>query len=537
MAKSIGILSNGVLRETADAWLLSFGQDDERWLPKEIARPVNYSKGYFEAEGWFAKRAMAQHMAKVSRKALPTEQLMQMLQIDTGYQVDQASSRPHQVQAYEKACKLRASALFMACRSGKTKVAIDVATTHLRDGRIDHVLWLCPVSVIPTAQWQWSRFAPGIDSVTFFGLETLSGCRHSRYGALLTMMRAKRCMLVVDESHMVKNTQSRRAKRTAELASMASVKMLMTGTPVTRNIEDLYQQFCVLDRRILGYHNRFAFSKAHLIYSDKYPGLVKRTQDVHYLTARMEPFVYEFFPPEDAGDSWDSVTTSLTPNQRHWYDAVKEAVLWRISQYDRATSDIYVLFTALQSIVSGHISSRVLNRALGTKGQHPQGITFATNKLDAMLEQRAEVDGQVVVWCSRLHEVSTICAAIPSAYVVTGHQSPQDRHSAVQAFRANPSATLVATTQVARRGIDLYEADTAMFYGHSFDWEAREQAAARIKAPGIKDRPCTFVDFVSSHSLDERVIESYVRKANIVGQFVAMLRKDKEAALKALATL
>lgn len=114
-----------------------------------------------------------------------------------------------------------------------------------------------------------------------------------------------------------------------------------------------------------------------------------------------------------------------------------------------------------------------------------------------------------------------------ASFVVTDGIPPTERHEVIQRFRASACGTLTVMVQVARRGIDLFEADTAVFYGQSFDFESREQSIRRIQAPGIKDRSCRTIDLVYRDSLDERILASHGRKENIVADLLRLLRENK----------
>ncbi len=91
----------------------------------------------------------------------------------------------------------------------------------------------------------------------------------------------------------------------------------------------------------------------------------------------------------------------------------------------------------------------------------------------------------------------------------------------------------LATTPVAKRGIDIFECDHAFFFGQSFDYESREQAAARIRLPN-KQRPCHYYDMLYRDSLAEppgvfhRVLHGGQRLgAELVGRHVGVVGEQK----------
>src|SRR5207248_10121611 len=52
---------------------------------------------------------------------------------------------------------------------------------------------------------------------------------------------------VLDESHAIKNPESKSAKAIIELSTLAVKKIIISGTPVANKPEDLWNQFFFLD--------------------------------------------------------------------------------------------------------------------------------------------------------------------------------------------------------------------------------------------------------------------------------------------------
>jgi superfamily II DNA or RNA helicase len=534
------IVCEEIVDECANAWRVKI-DSEEYWIPFRVGSVLNYLKAILDVESWFVRQCLADACADSRNRApVPLAELVAELSYPVEEaRVDQAASRTHQRAAFEKLKDRLAFALLMKCRTGKTKVGIDLACHHALSGRIRQVLWLCPVSVIPTARWQWGRFgkAPQItepDTLRIFGLETLSRCKVERFEALHKWALAAPTLCVIDESHMVKTPHANRSRRAEALAQVCAVKGIMSGSPITRDIGDIYAQLKILDWRILYYRNKHQFDRKHIEYSTKYPGVVARTRNESYIAERSEPFVFEYFPPDNAADVYDTERVWMSEEQSEWYERIKGRIIDRIERYEARAQDIYLLFTALQSVLSGEISPRIL-RHVGLSAD--ASIQIASPKLDALAELRAEIDEKVIVWCSRRHEIETIVAALPDTYRITGDIPSAERHEIIQRFRQSACGTLVAMTQVAKRGIDIFEADTAIFYGQSFDYESREQAAARIQAPGIKKTPCRYVDLIYNDSLDERIQASHGRKENIIKSFVRLMRISKEKAIEEMRKL
>ena len=514
--------------------------DDDYWIPRHLATIRDYDRGLMDVESWFVRQCLDETAAIRPAVAASLDALVDELTVAKGRtMISQADSRPHQRDAFEKLRRRKVFALLMKCRTGKTKVGIDLACNHVMNGNVGQVLWLCPVSVIPTARWQWSVFAqtlrlsePG--TLRIFGTETLSSCKQERFDELMAWACRAPTLLVIDESHMVKTCHAKRSKRAEQLAAACRVRGIMSGSPITRDIRDLYQQFRMLDWRILGYRNIHQFYRRHVEWSERIPGVVSRAVNTDYLAERIEPFSIEFFPPDNPDDEYHTHHVRMSEEQREWYERVKETIIARIERYESTPVDVYLLFTALQSVLAGELSLAILRR-MGLADTSPRQLDIP--KLSALARARAEIDAPAIVWCTRRHEIVRVAETLPDTCIVTGSQPPTERHGIIQRFRKSACGTLVAMVQVAKRGIDIFEADTAFFFGQSFDWESREQAAARIQAPGIKETPCQYIDLIYEDSLDERIQASHGRKENIVRQFIALMRDNKAKAIEEMRKL
>src|SRR5690606_3131865 len=132
--------------------------------------------------------------------------------------------------------------------------------------------------------------------------------------------------VIVDESGYIKGHAARRSVRIAELSARSRYRLLLTGTPLTQGVEDLWSQMRFLSKEILGYESFYSFARSHLEYSEKYPGMIVGTRHVDRLAERIAPFVYQVtkeecldLPPK----LYDSLYFDLTPEQGAAYIQAK----------------------------------------------------------------------------------------------------------------------------------------------------------------------------------------------------------------------
>ncbi|GAP73077.1 hypothetical protein SAMD00024442_6_36 [Candidatus Symbiothrix dinenymphae] len=163
---------------------------------------------------------------------------------------------PNQSIARRHLLPRKVGALFMKMGTGKTRVAIELVNSV---ADLDLVVWVGPLrtiepiaSEIPTIKEEiakWGGFLA--KEVLFIGAETI-GQSDRKYLQLYNRLRtAWKAFVVIDESIKIKNLTAKRTQRMIELSEMTEYKLILNGTPMTRDLLDLYPQMNFLSPKIL----------------------------------------------------------------------------------------------------------------------------------------------------------------------------------------------------------------------------------------------------------------------------------------------
>ena len=76
---------------------------------------------------------------------------------------------------------------------------------------------------------------------------------------LLDILAKNRCLMVIDESQGIKNPDAGRTKFFLSISNRPDYKRILTGTPVTTGVENLFTQLNFLSPKILNMSNFYAF--------------------------------------------------------------------------------------------------------------------------------------------------------------------------------------------------------------------------------------------------------------------------------------
>ncbi len=454
----------------------------------------------------------------------------------------------HQRPPIDKLLPSRVGGLFMAMGTGKTRVAIELVAR--RRHKIDRVVWFCPVSLKETADYEIRKHTDaGDDDIYLFddrttqrsvprsatwyvvGLESMGSSDRTVLAAndLIT----PQTFVVVDESSYIKGHHARRTRRLTYMAERARYRLIMTGTPMTQGVQDLYAQMRFLSPKILGYSSFYSFAANHLEYSEKYPGLVIRAHNTDWLAAKMQPYVYQVTKEEASLNLppklYDSWYFRLTPEQVAAYEQAKEEILLSCPDDLLDSYVIFQLFTALQQIVSGF-----WNRG-------GQLLEFSHHRLDTLQEviEALPAGEKIIIWCKYRYSVRAITEALVGQYgpdsVVQfyGDLPETDRSAQLARFR-HDARFLVATQATGGHGLTLNEAVYSIFYENEFKYAHRVQAEDRNHRIGQARRP-TYIDIQSRAKIEERISQSLAKKGNALDDFRRKIEAVKKLGKKGLA--
>lgn len=437
----------------------------------------------------------------------------------------------HQRAAVEKLSRLKVGGLFMDMGTGKTRVAIELV--WLRRHKISQCVWFCPVSLMEMARRELLKhttctdadihvFGPRTRESTLpkagwyiVGLESLGSS--ARVVCTLDKLIDEKTFIVVDESTYIKGHRAKRTKRLTVLGNRTAYRLILTGTPITQGIEDLYSQMSFLSPKILDYYSWYTFRRHHVVFDPTRKGLIVDRYDTYVVYQRIAPYVYEVkkedcleLPPKSYQQLW----CPLTEEQQQLYRAVKERFYDDLLEYDPAETGvaIYRLFSGLHAVSCGV-------RPAGFVGEK----RLETGRVEALTGMLKGINAQhVVVWVNYLESIDALrqsfSGAFPSVnvYELRGTLSPKLRTYNLDCWKRN-GGILLATQGTGGHGLSLTEAAYVLFFSDGWKYSDRLQAEDRCHRIG-QTRNVHYVTIGCNCGLDERIRSSLLRKANALAE-------------------
>lgn len=364
----------------------------------------------------------------------------------------------------EKLRRLKVGALFMGCGTGKTQTAVTLINST---DNIDLVLWIAPLRTIDTIKAEIalcdSRY-----QIAFYGVESI-GQSDRIYREVFDLVQAhKHVFMVVDESLKIKNLRAKRTMRLIQIGQLAEYKLILNGTPVTKNILDIYPQMLFLSPKILQ-KNFYRFRDDYCTYwQKKVHGRVKETHitgftNVEHLLSLIEPYVYECSLDLPLSKKYRVAYWEMTDEEREGYDMLKYELL--TMAWDRDAQ----IIGALQRL------------------QHYYCV--AEDKFKAL---QGEVTDKTVIFCKFRRSVDRLKELYPD--------------------------TPILTYGTSSFGLNLQDYSKIIYFDKTFDFAFREQSEARIYRTGQQDN-CEYLDLTGDVGLEDVIDKCISKKIGLVEAF------------------
>ena len=444
---------------------------------------------------------------------------------------------PHQRTAVNKLLPVRVGGLFMEMGTGKTLSAIELVSR--RQYKISNVIWFCPVGLKSTIDFEIRKHTDCQSIYVFddktnmqnvpdslwyiIGIESMSSS--NRMVLTANALINENSFVIVDESSYIKGHDSLRTKRITLMSERAKYRLILTGTPMSQGVVDLYAQMRFLSSKILGYNSFYSFAHNHLEYSEKYPGLIIRAHNTGLLASKIQPYVYQVTKEEclDLPDKlFDSRYFDMTYEQSQFYQQAKDEILLDIKDGEIDSYTIFRLFTALQQITSGYWN-------------HPRfRYEFQHLRLETLCDIIKSIpqDKKIIIWCKFIYSIEHIIKRLrdefgyDSVSCYYGKLGEKERDKEIEKFR-NEARFFIATMQTGGHGLTLNESHYVIFYENTFKYADRLQAEDRCHRIGQPEK-VTYIDIVCRSGIERRIQESMTKKSNVIQDFKCKVDKVKD---------
>ena len=428
----------------------------------------------------------------------------------------------YQVETVEALKNLEYSAVFHEQGLGKTKIAIDLALTWVREGVVDSVLMVTKKALV--ANWKseiafHSQLHPQVigqdRKSNFYAFNSPARVYILHYEAciseqarLLLFQKTRRLAIVCDEAQKFKNPESALAQCMFKLAPGFYRKVVMTGTPVANRPYDIWALIYFLDKGdALG--NDFDSFKTQLdlpAHAHEDAGQASRfAASLSEVFKKIRPFSVRTTKKNAnlslPSKEFRSIRTSFEEGQWRLYSRYRDELRAEIVQDGQVTTDdaddILKRLLRLVQVASNP----------ATVDESYSAIPGKFGELERILSREIQASEKAIVWTSFTDNADSLRDRLSryGAVTVHGKMAIDRRNANIERFKYSPECrVLVATPGAAKEGLTLTVANHAVFYDRSFSLDDYLQAQDRIHRIS-QERPCFIYNLIMEDSVDEWV--------------------------------
>jgi SNF2 family DNA or RNA helicase len=416
----------------------------------------------------------------------------------------------HQKETADFLTRRRKAFCFNEQGTGKTASVIWAADHLMKQGKVNRVLVICPLSIMKSA-WQQDLFkfamhrscsvahgdakqrkkiiAAGSEFVVinFDGVAVVKE----------EIMNGGFDLIVVDEANAYKNPQTTRWKVLRDVAAKSKGLWMLTGTPAAQSPVDAYGLAkLVSPDNVPKYYGLFRDQVMYKVTQFKWvakPGSQNTVHQALQPAIRFERSQCLDLPPVTHVDR----EAPLTPQQAKYYHLLKEKL--------RVITDGESV-TAVNAAVNINKLLQISGGAVYT--DTGEVLEFdVSNRLNAVLEVIEEASHKVLVFIPFKHTIDTLNTLLNKhgiqSEIINGDVSVNKRADIVTRFQNNPEPkVLLIQPQAASHGLTLTAANTIIWYAPVTSVETYLQANARINRPG-QHNPMTIVHIKGSEIEDK----------------------------------
>lgn len=355
--------------------------------------------------------------------------------------------------------------------------------------------------------------------------------------------------MVLDESHYVKSPSTQRFKNLLELADTIGMtggkKRILTGTPVSNKIVDLWSQFEILKRGVLGATTYKGFARQYAVLELHGDWTVmtgyKNVDRLKELMAR-NSFIIRKDQCIDLPDKvYETRYVEMSPEHRRAYDEYNATMSVEIAGKEVETSVLIAQLMKLSQMCSGFINVPVeesdtfkldgksIFDIVTTRKVETISIPGGDNKRKEMLDEAETVvrEGKLIIWCRFHYDIDSIMFDLRmrgiGAVQFDGRCNDKQKQAAVDGFNNNDDIRVFVGQQRAG-GVGLtllgntdnyyHSCRTVFYFANSYSYMDRSQSEDRCHRIGQTNK-VLYVDWVYERTIDEIIVDCLQNKKDL----------------------
>ncbi len=494
----------------------------------------------------------------------------------------------HQKNILSRTKEKKAFALFWEQGAGKTKPTIDLASYLYKKGEITLFLIIAPNGV--HRNWIEQELIKHEDkSINYYpivwenkntikynrALDFLKICKTKLkvlsvnidsinvkkcYTYIQNLLKYNKALIALDESSRIKNPKAKRTKKILYLSKQfkkSTYRRILSGTPLTKDLLDLYTQFEFLDKKIFSFSSFYSYKHRYAEITLETRKTETRTwqyenitgfKNIDELKKKIKPWHSRILLKnclDLPSKIYQNISVEMLEKQKIAYDQIEEELFLSLPKLffkDKSLTsikderkklaekilknpDIVVQFKLTQVIRLREITSGFIKN---TEGSY---ILFDKNSKLKALQEDIEIiyPNKILIWAYFRFEIEMLYKYFSKIYgkdqvsFIHGEIKEKQRAYIRKLFQdIDPKAKghkekksslkiLILNPATGGIGFDLNKAHYVYYYSNDYNAENRWQSEGRVHRAGL-DHPVVYKDIYCKDSIEEEITENLLAK-------------------------
>jgi len=407
-----------------------------------------------------------------------------------------------QIDKVIKIKRLKSFFVYGQMRTGKTVIATTIAESRLNAGIIDNIIVIAPLRT----EKVWIEHLSV--NFKFIPTEHFSNI-HKRNNLKLNC--DNNTIIILDESHQIKNNSAFRTHHLIELTKNAGHKCILTGTPIGKHAGDLFFQFYFLDPAILNFNNYQEFEQTHLLYGGFDGKKVVAYTNIEEISNKISPYTVKMTREEMNIDREKIYKVEkYNISNREKYDELKEKYE---KLYEKNQSNaILGYMVKLQQCANGYEIDEN-DKCVGYKDN-------GRNKCLSGLFKKYKNESIIVYFKYNEDLLSLKKYDIP---ILSGRTNKNDFNNIIDKFNKK-DIKIIALQQQLSLGFSLKACDIMIYFSRKFGSINSSQSEDR--ACESIEKPLTVIDISGTDTIDEIIKSTINKQFSIINLFKKELKNE-----------
>ena len=394
-------------------------------------------------------------------------------------------------------------ALFMEQGTGKTITALFRVAELYKEGKIENALVVCPKPVIGS----WWRDISLVNE--YHGVKLENIVEVTNYEQLLTKggqskyMDKKWDCVILDESHYIKNRSAKRTKACLHLGLHAKYRYILTGTPISNGqLENIYSQFTFL----------YPYKNKQWIHSKIFGTWTDFTKEYCLLNQWYQP--YKYINVDKLQDIISKYSYRVTKEEcldlpeklpdKIFEIELKEKAIYKelmkhstVEKFNLLADNSLTRMAKLRQVCSGFLNV------------DDKTIDLKCEKIKVLDDFISDFDKKLVIFYEFQYSMNQIAKLLDKKKIKYVYLNGQQKDKQVwKKFQEDDNIQVILCQYNAgSAGIDLYKADTIIYYEPTLSSNILEQSRDRIHRIG-QNQKCSYIFFLTKGTIEQKIYKS-----------------------------